>query len=160
MTNGLANTWPDDYGVVVMGCGSPITAFGFLTCLLLLGYLVVTLLRWALGKTKDKDPTNLVAACLVQFAAFQWLVTITEMCSMTGSLTLGLIDQGFWLVGLAELLGGILADSLLCLFCSAVACLAARRLPRLPMITVLPILIIIVDIAVSLQWITFVLYYR
>jgi len=118
-------------------------------------WLLVTILRWVIGSKTHRDPTNLVVACLVLFGLF----LLNANASMEGFF--GYIylytDLGTLSLAVSQILQDILFAGVFCLISAWIACLFARRLPRISFFTLTPLIIVVFDIAISLQWLIWLL---
>lgn len=126
---------------------------------ILIGAMAISL-RWFIKGTKARDPTPFAVATLVQllfFILFNTLCGIQYQIFGNGS---GAPDEGMWYLMLAQTIGLLIGNILLCVFSLALVSLAARRLPVLPVGTILPLGVVLLDVAVYLTWTTHVVLMR
>jgi hypothetical protein len=119
-------------------------------------WLLVMISRWVIGRKTHRDPTHFVVACLVLFGLFL-LNAITSMLYCFGYIHWCVPDLGSLSLGISLILQEILFPGVFCLISAWIACLFARRLPRISFFTLTPLIIVVFDIAISLQWLIWLL---
>lgn len=148
----LTNTFPT---VVLTDYGPLAPSLGWATIPVLVIWTVATVLWWLIGRRRDRDPTGLVAGCIVQFTLFLLLDVNVGMTVTFGDVAI-LVDPKIMCLCVSQILFGALVAGTVALACASCACIAAKRLPRIPLHTVSPLIIALFDLALSLQWMMWV----
>jgi hypothetical protein len=132
---------------------SPLPWLGFV---LVTVWLLVMISRWVIGRKTHRDPTHFVVACLILFGLFLLNAT-ASMESFFGYIYLYVPDLGTLSLAVSQILQDILFAGVFCLISVWIACLFARRLPRIPFFTLTPLIIVVFDLAISFQWLIWLL---
>lgn len=126
---------------------------------LLIGAIAISL-RWIIKGAQDRDPTPFACVVFVQLLFFLLFNTVCGMQYMTCVFATGAPDDGMWYLSLAQSIGPLVGNILLCVFSLALVSLAARRLPVLQVGTIFTIGVVLLDVAVFLMWTTHVVLMR
>jgi hypothetical protein len=122
-------------------------------------WLLVMISWWVIGRKTYRDPTHFVVACIILFGIFLLHATVS-MQGFFGYTYLHVPDLGSLSLGISLILQEILFPGVFCLISAWIACLFARRLPRISFFTLTPLIIVVFDIAISLQWLIWLLTLR
>ena len=159
MTNELSTI--QTTGLVQVRFGEDLLPFisrcmAWLGVVIIMVWLLVMILRWVIGRKTHRDPTNLVVACIILFGLFL-LNAITSLESYFGYSYLYVPDLGMLSLVISQPLQEIFFAGVFCLISVWIACLFARHLPRISFFTLTPLIIVVLDIAISLQWLIWLL---
>ncbi len=108
-------------------------------------------LRWLVKRTPNRDPTIFAGFVIAQMLLFLLLETVASIRMMTDGPITQPGNAAMWYLCLAQIVGSLLSNIIVCLFSLAIVCFASRRLPKSVGATVLPVVLVLIDVTVLLM---------